>query len=58
MPKRTNLPEELVMGLEVKAVRVRIACSIVPGLPDWVPGRTTPDRGRPDWVTGLQKKIL
>jgi hypothetical protein len=30
-----------------------MACSIVPGLPDWVLGLTNPVIGRPDWVMGL-----
>ena len=30
-----------------------IACSIVPGLPDWVPGLTKPLTGRPDCDIGL-----
>lgn len=54
MPNRINLPDELVIGLAVYAVRVRIACSIVPGLPDCVPGLTTPDSGLPDCVIGLK----
>ena len=33
---------------------VLIACSIVPGLPDCVPGLTNPLRGRPACETGLQ----
>lgn len=32
---------------------VRIACSIVPGLPPWVPGLKNPLKGLPDWVVGL-----
>ena len=55
VPRRTYLPEALVTGLAVWAVLgVRIACSMVPGLPDWVPGRAKPLRGRPDWDRGLE----
>lgn len=32
-----------------------MACSIVPGRPDWVLGLTNPVMGRPDWVTGLKQ---
>jgi len=49
VPRRTNLPEALVTGRAVLAVRgVLIACSMVPGLPDWVLGLTNPVMGRPD----------
>ena len=55
VPRRTNLPEALVMGRAVLAVRgVLMACSMVPGLPDWVLGLTNPVMGRPDCVMGLQ----
>lgn len=57
VPRRTNRPEELVTGRAVCAVRgVRMACSIVPGLPPCVPGRTNPLKGRPDWEVGLVTK--
>jgi hypothetical protein len=46
------------MGRAVLAVRgVRKACSIVPGRPDCVAGRTTPLRGRPLCVRGLTEKL-
>ena len=58
VPSRTNLPDELVTGLAVCAVRgVRMACSMVPGRPPCVPGRTKPLSGRPDWLVGLRKQI-
>lgn len=54
VPSRTNLPDAPVTGRAVCAVRgVLMACSIVPGLPDWVLGLTNPVIGRPDWVMGL-----
>lgn len=54
MPSLTKRPDELVTGRAVCAVRgAFIACSIVPGLPDCVPGRTTPLSGRPLCVVGL-----
>lgn len=54
VPKRTNLPEALVTGRAVPAVRgVLMACAIVSGLPDSVLGLTNPVMGRPDWVIGL-----
>lgn len=57
VPRRMNLPEALVTGRAVLAVRgVLMACSMVPGRPDWVPGLTKPVMGRPDWVTGLKKR--
>ena len=44
----------LVTSLAVWAVLgVLMACSIVLGLPDWVPGLTKPLTGRPDWDMGL-----
>ena len=53
MPSLTKRPEALVTGRAVWAVRgVRMACSMVPGRPDWVPGRTKPLSGRPDWDIG------
>ena len=56
VPIRTYLPEALLTGLAVWAVLgVRIACSIVPGLADWVPGRMKPVTGLPDWDIGLIK---
>lgn len=54
VPRRINLPEALVTGRAVLAVRgVLIACSIVPGRPDCVLGLTNPVIGRPDCVMGL-----
>lgn len=54
VPSLTNLPEALVTGRAVLAVRgVLMACSIVSGLPDSVLGLTNPVMGRPDWVIGL-----
>jgi len=54
VPKRMNLPEALVTGRAVLAVRgVLMACSIVPGRPDCVLGLTNPVIGRPDCVIGL-----
>ena len=54
VPRRMNLPDALVTGRAVLAVRgVFMACSIVPGRPDWVLGLTNPVIGRPDWVIGL-----
>ena len=37
----------------IEVLAVPIACSIVPGRPPCVPGRTNPERGRPDCDTGL-----
>lgn len=55
VPSLTNLPEELVTGRAVWAVRgVLMACSMVPGRPDCVLGLTKPVMGRPDWVMGLR----
>lgn len=55
VPKRMNLPEALVTGRAVLAVRgVLMACSIVPGRPDCVLGLTNPVIGRPDCVIGLE----
>lgn len=49
VPSLTNLPEALVTGRAVLAVRgVLMACSIVSGLPDRVLGLTNPVMGRPD----------
>lgn len=54
VPRRMNLPEALVTGRAVFAVRgVLMACSIVPGRPDCVLGLTNPVIGRPDCVIGL-----
>lgn len=53
-----NLPDALVTGRAVLAVRgVLMACSMVPGRPDWVLGLTNPDKGRPDWVIGLHFSV-
>ena len=55
VPNLTYLPEALVTGLAVWAVLgVRRAPSMVPGLPDCVPGLAKPVRGRPDWDIGLK----
>ena len=52
VPRRTNLPEDEVMGRAVFAVLgARRANSIVSGRP-WVPGLMTPVIGLPDWETG------
>lgn len=57
VPRRMNLPEALVTGRAVLAVRgVLMACSIVPGRPDCVLGLTNPVIGRPDCVMGLELK--
>ena len=53
-PMKFKPTTDLVTGRAVWAVRgVLIACSIVPGLPDWVPGLTNPLTGLPDWDIGL-----
>ena len=55
VPSRMNLPEALVTGRALVAVRgVLMACSIVPGRPDCVLGLTNPVIGRPDCVIGLE----
>lgn len=55
VPRRMNLPDALVTGRAVLAVRgVLMACSIVPGRPDCVLGLTNPVIGRPDCVIGLE----
>ena len=42
------------INLAVVAVLGAImACSMVLGRADCVPGRTNPERGRPDWESGL-----
>ena len=52
---RTVRPVLAEMGRAVRAVRaVLSACSMVPGRADWLPGRTIPEMGRPDWLVGLQ----
>ena len=56
---RTNRPVELVTGLAVDAVRdVRSARSRPPPPAPRVPGRTTPDTGRPVIVRGLHIYLL
>lgn len=58
VPNRMNLPEALVTGRAVLAVRgVLMACSIVPGRPDCVLGLTNPVMGRPDCVIGLKHTL-
>jgi len=55
VPMRTNLPVDVVTGRAVEAVRaVRNARSMPPRVCPRVPGRTTPDTGRPVCVRGLQ----
>ncbi len=53
---RTNLPVELVTGravLAVRAVRNARPSPSAPRVTPRVPGRTTPDTGRPVVVRGL-----
>ena len=48
-----------VQGVDLAVLAVRgamMACSMVLGRADWVPGRTNPERGRPDWESGLRKE--
>ena len=55
VPKRTNLPDELLTGRAVWAVRgALMACSIVPGLPCCEPGLIEPVSGLPLWEVGLE----
>ena len=59
VPNLTKRPEALVTGRAVCAVRgVRKPCSIVPGLPDCVPGRAKPLTGLPDCDMGLLIKHI
>ena len=54
VPSLTKRPLVALTGLAVLAVLgVLRACSMVPGLEDWVPGLDTPLRGLPDPVLGL-----
>ena len=46
-------------GVDLAVVAVlgaMMACSMVLGRADCVPGRTNPERGRPDWESGLGKR--
>ena len=60
VPRRTNLPDALVTGRAVDAVRgVLMACSTVPGRPLCVPGRMKPVVGRPvRELKGIVRRLL
>ena len=57
-PKVFGIQRETRVGslyLAVMAVLgILTACSIVLGRPACVPGRINPERGRPDWESGLR----
>lgn len=54
VPRRTWRPVEAEIGRAVVARDLRAWSRLVPGrAEEEEPGRRMPERGRPDWVTGL-----